>query len=79
MINDKQETSMMNNKSRRQAMATAAVALMALCAGTQAQAQAYPNKPIKLIVPYAPGGATDIIARTLAEKIGRPIGSTRAG
>ncbi len=65
---------MMNNKSRRQVVATAAVALMALCFGTQAQAQAYPNKPIKLIVPYAPGGATDIIARTLAEKLADRLG-----
>ena len=65
---------MLNNKPRRQVLATTAVALMALCFGTQAQAQAYPNKPIKLIVPYAPGGATDIIARTLAEKLADRLG-----
>ena len=51
----------MNKKSRRQLLATTAAALLALCVGSSAHAQAYPNKPIKLIVPYAPGGATDII------------------
>ncbi|MCW8208611.1 tripartite tricarboxylate transporter substrate binding protein [Verminephrobacter aporrectodeae subsp. tuberculatae] len=37
-------------------------------AGVQAQA-VYPNKPIRLIVPFPPGGGTDMIARTLAQKM----------
>ncbi len=41
-----------------------------------ARAQAYPAKPIKLVLPYAPGGATDYIGRTLAQHLGEIIGQT---
>ena len=39
-------------------------------------AQAYPNKPIRLIVPFPAGGATDILARTLSQKFGEKIGQS---
>ena len=58
---------------RRAAMA-AALASIAL-AGTSAVAQSqYPNRTIKLQVPFAPGGTTDIIARVIAEPLGKALG-----
>jgi tripartite-type tricarboxylate transporter receptor subunit TctC len=41
-----------------------------------AQAQAYPNKPVRLIVPFPAGGATDLFARTLSQKISEKLGQT---
>jgi len=56
-------------------MALAAIAAISL--GGTAQAQNYPERPIKMIVPFAPGGSTDLIGRIVIEKaqeqLGQPI------
>jgi tripartite-type tricarboxylate transporter receptor subunit TctC len=60
---------------RRTLVATAALSLAA--ASPLAWAQAFPSaKPVRLVVPFAPGGTTDIVARIVAEKMGAALGQT---
>jgi tripartite-type tricarboxylate transporter receptor subunit TctC len=55
----------------RLALATIAITVSAL-----AQAQAWPTKPVKIIVPYAPGGSVDVVTRKVAAKLQEQTGQT---
>ena len=54
----------------------ACVIAAALATAGSAWAQSYPNKVIKLQVPFAPGGTTDIVARVIAEPLGKALGQS---
>ena len=64
-------------KSSRRYVLSALCATGLLAAGAgPALAQSYPNKVVRLQVPFAPGGTTDIIARTIAEPLGKALGQS---
>ena len=61
---------------RRFVFALSALTSALMFVSSTALAQPYPNKVVKLQVPFAPGGTTDIIGRTIAEPLGKAIGQT---
>lgn len=57
----------------RRCLLGALLALTTLAAGAQT---AYPNRPVKIIVPFGPGGFTDVVARILGQKLGAALGGS---
>ena len=65
----------MTLQRRRFTQASLFTALLLLVGAAQAQ-QAWPSKPVRIVVPFAPGGTTDILARAIAPELTRAFGQT---
>ena len=57
-------------------VSSVSVAALLALAATGLHAQSYPNKVVRLQVPFAPGGTTDIVGRVIAEPLGKALGQT---
>src|SRR3974390_595771 len=61
---------------RRDCLIALVGAIVMCAASVCASAQTYPDRPVHLIVPYPPGGTTNVIARILAKKLGEKLGQS---
>src|SRR5689334_22687440 len=62
------------NRARRAILSTLACAGLAAALASAHAADAWPSKPITLVVPFAAGGATDILARIVGQKLSTALG-----
>jgi tripartite-type tricarboxylate transporter receptor subunit TctC len=62
--------------NRRTTLHTLAAAALAVCAATAAQAQQWPTKPLRIVVPYPAGGSSDIIARSISQPLSEALKTT---
>jgi len=51
-----------------------AISIIALVISFNSQAQSYPNQPIRLVIPFAAGGPSDVLARGFSQKLGESLG-----
>jgi tripartite-type tricarboxylate transporter receptor subunit TctC len=66
----------MTHPIRRRTLLSATLGAAATIAAPQIKAQAFPNKPIRIIVPFAPGGTSSVVARSVADELTRQLGQS---
>ncbi len=66
----------MTSKFNRREVLITGVALASPLAGSLAWGQSYPDRPIKIVVPFAPGAGTDAVGRLMAQKLGELLGTS---
>jgi hypothetical protein len=66
--------SLLGSSMKLRLFASLAVLLAAVASIAEVAAQPYPSRPVKLIVPYAPGGAGDVIARIVSVQLAKDLG-----
>jgi tripartite-type tricarboxylate transporter receptor subunit TctC len=66
----------MSHSINRRTVISASLGAVATIAAPQVKAQAFPNKPIRIIVPFAPGGTSSVVARSVADELTRSLGQS---